>query len=74
MPWTLEDVGGHPCDIFEPRERHPQGFVVMYLHGVHEQTLADHEPFTEQFERHGLVVVRPPYATKLVVKSYLYRV
>ncbi len=59
MGWTLESVGGHPCDVYRPGEPNPQGYVVLYLHGVHEETLADHEPFTCEFARHGLTVVGP---------------
>lgn len=57
--WTEESVGGHPCDIFEPRQRNPHGFIVLYLHGVHLNRLADKPAFVEQFERHGLPVVAP---------------
>ena len=59
MSWSLETVGGHPCDLFVPQQRHPAGFVAIYLHGVHEGRLSDHSIFTELFERHGLVVVGP---------------
>jgi len=59
MSWTVETVGGHPCDVFVPREPNPQGYVLLYLHGVHEGRLGDHAAFGEQFERHGLVVVGP---------------
>jgi S-formylglutathione hydrolase FrmB len=59
MSWTQETVGDHPCEVFRPRERHPNGHAVIYLHGVHEQRLSEQPPFTEAFERHGLVVVGP---------------
>lgn len=59
MSWSIATVGGHPCDLFVPQQRHPAGFVAIYLHGVHEGRLADHPRFTELFERHGLVVVGP---------------
>jgi S-formylglutathione hydrolase FrmB len=57
--WTEELVGGHPCDLFTPQQRNPNGYVVLYLHGVHMERLVDKRPFTEEFERHGLVVVAP---------------
>lgn len=59
MPWTLTTVGNHPCDLFVPEQRHAGGFVLIYLHGVHEGRLADHPRFTALFEQHGLVVVGP---------------
>lgn len=57
--WTEGVVGGHPCDFFEPTEPNPNGYVVLYLHGVHLGRLRDQPRFTEQFERHGLRVVGP---------------
>jgi pimeloyl-ACP methyl ester carboxylesterase len=57
--WKLENVGGHPCDVFLPPQRDSHGYVVMYLHGVHENRLVDKPAFIEQFDRHGLAVVAP---------------
>jgi S-formylglutathione hydrolase FrmB len=57
--WTLETVGGHPCDVYEPPVRSPYGYVVLYLHGVHLNRLQDKTAFIEQFDRHGLAVVAP---------------
>jgi S-formylglutathione hydrolase FrmB len=59
MSWTLETVGGHPCEVFRPAQRHPRGLAVVYLHGVHQAQLSDQDPYTEAFERQGLVVVGP---------------
>jgi len=59
MTWSSESIAGFPCEVFEPTRRNPHGFVVLYLHGVHGQQLADHPPFCEQFERWGLPVVAP---------------
>jgi enterochelin esterase-like enzyme len=55
-------VGGHPCDLFEPARPSEQGYVVIYLHGVHLKRLAENAIFTGEFARHGLRVVAP--ATK----------
>ena len=33
--WTQIELAGHRCDVFEPPQRNPHGFAVMYLHGVH---------------------------------------
>lgn len=57
--WLEDSVGGHPCDVFEPTEPNPNGYVVLYLHGVHQSRLGDHPQFTELFEKHGLRVVGP---------------
>ncbi len=59
MSWNLETVAGHPCEIYRPPQRHPQGYAVIYLHGVHEQPLAEQLAYAEQFARHGLLVVGP---------------
>jgi len=57
--WTTTEVAGHPCDIYEPAQRNPHGFVVIYLHGVHLNRLVDKPAFTAEFARHGLPVVAP---------------
>ena len=57
--WTVVEVAEHPCDVFVPPERSPQQHVLIYLHGVHEGRLSDHEAFTSVFEHQGLVVVAP---------------
>ncbi len=57
--WSETSVGGHPCDVFEPTQRDPRGFTVVYLHGVHLQRLRDHAPFTAQLEKHGLPCAAP---------------
>ena len=57
--WREETVGGHPCDLFEPAEPNPNGYVVLYLHGVHIGRLRDQARFTELFEEYGLRVVGP---------------
>ena len=57
--WAEELVGGHPCEIFEPSEVNPNGYVLLYLHGVHLGRLSDQSRFTELFQRHGLRVVGP---------------
>src|SRR5437868_11823500 len=56
---TLETVAGHPCDVYLPPERNKHGYVVLYLHGVHENRLLNKTAFIEQFDRHGLAVVAP---------------
>lgn len=57
--WRMAEVGGHPCDVFEPARRRPDRCALIYLHGVHQQRLIDKTPFCEAFDRHGFVVVGP---------------
>jgi S-formylglutathione hydrolase FrmB len=57
--WKNVTVGGHPCSVFEPAQRHPHGFVLVYLHGVHLNRLDDKPVFVDLFEKHGLPVLCP---------------
>ena len=57
--WSEVRIAGHPCDIYEPPRRNAHGFVLLYLHGVHLNRLADKSPFVQEFARHGLPVVAP---------------
>jgi len=57
--WSDVEISGHRCGIYEPPEPNPNGYVAIYLHGVHEGHLRDHPPFSEQFDRHGLRVIAP---------------
>jgi S-formylglutathione hydrolase FrmB len=57
--WREDQVAGHLVDVFEPTTPNEQGYLVIYLHGVHEGRLTDSEAFTAQFERLGLPVVAP---------------
>ena len=57
--WTEITLAGHTCEVFRPAKRHPQGFVVIYLHGVHRQRLGDHPKFLQPFADRGFSVVCP---------------
>jgi S-formylglutathione hydrolase FrmB len=57
--WEETTIAGHPCDVFQPAKRNPHGYVILYLHGVHQNRLLDKQPFIDEFVRHGLVVVAP---------------
>src|SRR6185369_6075980 len=46
--WSEVQVGGHPCDVYEPTTRNPHGYVVVYLHGVHQARLVDNEAFRRE--------------------------
>lgn len=57
--WSVEQVGGHPCDVFVPDVCNSHGYALLYLHGVHQHRLQEQAPFSEQFAKHGLPVVCP---------------
>jgi len=57
--WKTTTVAGHECEIYEPGEASPHGYVVLYLHGVHLGALEDHPVFDAQFDRLGLRVIAP---------------
>ncbi len=57
--WTEETIAGHPAEVFVPTERNQHGYVLLYLHGVHENRLSDKPVFVELLEKHGLPVVVP---------------
>jgi pimeloyl-ACP methyl ester carboxylesterase len=57
--WSLVNVAGHDCEVYEPANPHPHGFTVVYLHGVHLNHLYDQEPFVAQLARHGLRAICP---------------
>lgn len=57
--WSHVEIAGHPCDVYEPTTRNPHGYVVVYLHGVHQARLVENEAFRREFERYGLPVIGP---------------
>ena len=52
-------LAGHQCEIYEPPTPRDHGYVVIYLHGVHLNSLRDKVEFSRQFDRHGLRVLCP---------------
>lgn len=57
--WTQEPVAGHVAELYEPPTASEHGYVVIYLHGVHEQSLMGNAVYTDLFARHGLRVIAP---------------
>lgn len=57
--WSEIEIAGHPCDLFEPAQPNPHGYVLIYLHGVHLQRLTDKSEFCRLFRQHGLPVIAP---------------
>ena len=66
--WREVSIAGHACHVFTPARANPHSFTVLYLHGVHLQTLHDQRPFLDAFERHGLTCVAP-----MTVKFFRWR-
>jgi S-formylglutathione hydrolase FrmB len=55
--WQAVQVAGKACDVFEPAK--PAPFVIVFLHGVGMETLADNAVWTRLLETHGLRAVCP---------------
>ena len=57
--WSRVEVAGHECEVYEPPRASEHGYAVIYLHGVHLNSLADNEAFCAEFDRYGLRVIAP---------------
>lgn len=57
--WSVVDVAGHPCDIYQPERPNPHAFVALYLHGVHLGRLVDNVVATGLLTDHGLPCIAP---------------
>jgi pimeloyl-ACP methyl ester carboxylesterase len=57
--WSQVEIGGKLADVFEPAQPHPQGRVVLHLHGHGLTTLKDNPVFSREFDRHGLRAICP---------------
>lgn len=57
--WETVDIAGHPASVFEPPKPHPHGYVVLYLHAVGCEDVAEDQVFTSLFAQHGLRAVAP---------------
>ena len=69
--WSDLVVAGHRCEVYEPAECNAAGWVLVYLHGVHQGSLRDQAPYTDLFAQFGLPVVAPMCRTDLVDQSDL---
>ena len=52
-------VAGHPCQIYEPPERHPHGWSIVFLHDVDVGGLKGHTAYLEAFARYGIPCIAP---------------
>ena len=57
--WTSETVSGHTCDVYQLPSPNENGYVVLYLHGVHLGKLREQPAFMQQIDKHALSVVSP---------------
>jgi enterochelin esterase-like enzyme len=57
--WEQVDVAGHACDVYEPPERNPHGYVAIYLHGIHSTPLRENIVFNREFAQYSLSVIAP---------------
>ncbi len=57
--WEQVEVAGHACDVYEPPERNPHGYVAIYLHGIHVTPLRENAAFNREFAQYGLPVIAP---------------
>ncbi|MCA9184582.1 MAG: alpha/beta hydrolase-fold protein [Pirellulaceae bacterium] len=57
--WSSIELHGHACHVFTPRNLNPHRYVLVYLHGVHLESLHDKREFLDQFEHYGFPVVCP---------------
>lgn len=55
--WQRIGVAGKACDVFEPSQ--PGPFVLLHLHGVGMETLAENAAWTGMLEARGLRTVCP---------------
>ncbi|MGH7139861.1 MAG: alpha/beta hydrolase-fold protein [Pirellulales bacterium] len=52
-------VAGHRCQMYEPPERHPQGWSIVFLHDVDADGLRGRAAYLEAFARYGIPCIAP---------------
>lgn len=52
-------VANHRCQFYEPPERHPSGWSVVFLHDVDAAGLTGRSAYLAEFVRHGLPCIVP---------------
>src|SRR3954451_19330753 len=57
--WSLVDLCGHACRLYEPADASPHNYTVVYLHCSESASLRAYEPFIREFDRHGLRLIEP---------------
>ena len=56
--WSTIEVGGHPCECFDPPGAAP-GVAIVYLHGVRERRLRESTGLREAIQAAGLRALAP---------------
>jgi pimeloyl-ACP methyl ester carboxylesterase len=61
MPQAIKaiTVADHPCHVFEPTTRNPDGSTIVFLHDSDGAGLDGRAAYLEQFQRHGLTCIAP---------------
>lgn len=57
--WEQLEVAGHPCEVYEPPERNPHGYAVLYLHDLDQAGLRDKPVFAAELARRGMPAIAP---------------
>ncbi len=57
--WSEIDLAGHACRIYEPPVLNEHGYVLVYLHGLHQEDLAGQSWLVEMLDRHRLPLIAP---------------
>jgi len=59
LNWTQTEIAGKPCDLLEPPQLAPDPAAIIYLHGIHQNRLAEQPAFTAEFARLGWPIIAP---------------
>lgn len=57
--WTLIDLAGHACRLYEPHSPSEHNYTVVYLHCSESASLRAFEPFMREFDKRGLRLIEP---------------
>ncbi len=57
--WTSHVLRGHTCDLYRPPQPSTHNYCLIYLHGVHLESLRDKDAFLQWFDKFGLTVFAP---------------
>ena len=52
-------IAGHRAHVFEPAQRSPHGWAVVFLHDIDGAGLRGRQAYLQEFERHGLPCIAP---------------
>ncbi len=57
--WTSHALAKHACDVYRPSQPSEHGYCLIYLHGVHLESLHNKDAFLNLFDELGLTVFAP---------------